>query len=238
MLLAAHQEQRLFWFTLRALELKPNSIVLTTPFSFIASSSEIYEHGAHPVFIDIDKHSYNLSADAVAAWLHTHTLPTKMALLEKKTGMPVVGMVVVNIFGHAADYTALNAIKEKYGLWIVEDAAQSVGARHGMHASGNLGDISTFSFYPTKNLSAAGDAGMTTTSHEHLAQRLSQLRNHGRHSHYHYQGYGTNARLDAVQAVILQEKLAILDSLLTASKHCCSLHCSTEKLSRHYRAQR
>lgn len=205
------------WLSLRALELQPNSIVLTTPFSFIASSSEIYEHGAHPVFIDIDR-DYNIDPFALEKWLEANTTQKDGKTIECTTGYPVAGMIVVNIFGKCANYTAINTLKEKYGLWVVEDAAQSIGARHGAHASGTLGDISCFSFYPTKNLGAAGDAGMTSTNNKVLFERLTRLRNHGRHSHYNYQGYGTNARCDAIQAVVLHEKLSILPDLLAARR--------------------
>lgn len=201
------------WLALHALNLAPNSIVLTTPFSFIASASEIYAHGAHPVFIDVDA-DYNLDPAALTAWLDQNTEQKDGQTIERTTGYPVVGMVVVNIFGKCADYSAINRLKEQYNLWVVEDAAQSVGATHNRQQSGTLGDISCFSFYPTKNLGAAGDAGMTTTHNPELADRLMSLRNHGRHSHYNYQGYGVNARCDAIQAVILQEKLIILPDLL------------------------
>ncbi|MGD1997738.1 MAG: DegT/DnrJ/EryC1/StrS family aminotransferase [Candidatus Dependentiae bacterium] len=202
------------WLALKALELQQHEIVLTTPFSFIASSSEIYAHGAHPAFIDIDPATMNISPAAMAAWLEENTHIENKRTIHTLTGKPVVGMVVVNIFGQCADYAKLRAIAEQYNLWIVEDAAQSVGAPYGGKNSGALGDIACFSFYPTKNLGAAGDAGMVTTSDEKLAQKVMRLKNHGRLTHYNYEGYGVNARMDALQAVVLDEKLKVLPNLL------------------------
>jgi dTDP-4-amino-4,6-dideoxygalactose transaminase len=202
------------WLALKALDLKPNSIVLTTPFSFIASSSEIYAHGAHPVFIDIEQDTLNISPQALATWLEEHAVQGEYGFTEKETGFPIAGILFVNIFGLCANVTQLRKVAEEYNLWMVEDAAQSVGAAHNGQSSGTLGDISTFSFYPTKNLGAAGDAGMVTTSNAQYAEQLRRLRNHGRHSHYHYEGYGLNSRLDAVQAVVLHEKLQVLPDLI------------------------
>lgn len=202
------------WLALKALDLQKHEIVLTTPFSFIASSSEIYAHGAHPAFIDIDERTMNISPAAMTTWLEKNTHVENKRTIHTLTGKPVVGMVVVNIFGQCADYAKLRALAEEYNLWIVEDAAQSVGAPYGEHSSGTLGDIACFSFYPTKNLGAAGDAGMVTTNSELLAQKIARLKNHGRLTHYNYEGYGVNARMDALQAVVVHEKLQHLPSLL------------------------
>lgn len=202
------------WLALKALDLKPNSIVLTTPFSFIASSSEIYAHGAHPVYIDIEPNTLNISPHALAAWLEENTVQRDGQSVEKETGYPIAGILFVNIFGMCANATELRKIADHYGLWMVEDAAQSVGAAHHNKRSGTLADISTFSFYPTKNLGAAGDAGMVTTNNDEYAEALRRLRNHGRHTHYHYEGFGLNSRLDAIQAVVLHEKLGLLDELI------------------------
>jgi len=205
------------WLALKALGLEANDIVVTTPFSFIASSSEIYAHGAHPVFIDIDSETYNLSPDTLAQWLSENVEMIDGVAFEKNTHFRVRGMVVVNIFGQCADYKRIRALCDAYNLWIVEDAAQSVGARCGTQKSGTLGDITTFSFYPTKNLGAAGDAGMITTQSDELADTITRLRAHNRtpHQYYNYQGYGVNSRCDALQSVILDEKLKHLQSYIT-----------------------
>ncbi|MFC1895022.1 DegT/DnrJ/EryC1/StrS family aminotransferase, partial [Candidatus Dependentiae bacterium] len=196
---------------LKALEIPKNSIVLTTPFSFIASSSEIVAHGAQPVFIDIDKNTYNIDPQKIERWIEQETEQTH-TLIHKKTGFPVVGILSVDIFGQCANYKEIKEIADKHNLWIIEDACQAVGAKNSQNQSaGTLGDISCFSFYPTKNLGAFGDGGACTTSNEYLAEKLLQLRNHGRKSHYNYNQLGINSRMDGIQAAVLNEKLKLID---------------------------
>jgi len=204
------------WLALKALNLQSGECVLTTPFSFIASSSEIFAHGAHPVFIDIDENTYNLSPQVLHEWLEKNTVRDGAVTKHKSTGLKITGILVVNIFGLCANFTAIRALAKEYNLWIIEDAAQSVGAAHNNIPSGKLGDISCFSFYPTKNLGAAGDAGIVTTHSAELAKKLLTLKSHGRPNvaHYAYDGYGLNSRLDALQAVILDEKLHHLPAWL------------------------
>lgn len=202
------------WLALKALNLQKGSIVLTTPFSFIASASEVAAHEAHPVFIDIDPVTLTLCPKALEQWLTKSTRRKDNKTIHIATGMPVVGMIPVDLFGHCADYQALRDIADAWGLWIVEDACQSIGSK--MKESGKmagvLGDIAAISFYPTKNLGAFGDAGACVTNNPELAQRLVQLRNHGRASHYNYEELGINSRMDCMQAVVLSEKLKHLDT--------------------------
>jgi len=201
------------WLALKALSLPCDAIVLTTPFSFIASSSEIVAHKAHPVFIDIDHTTLNLSPAKLEEWLCQHTTIEQGKTIHTKTGKLVAGIVTVDLFGQCADYQAIKDIAKKYHLWIVEDACQAIGSQlEDGKKAGSLGDIAAFSFYPTKNLGAFGDAGACATNNPHLAERLRQLRNHGRKTHYEYEELGINSRMDSIQATVLTEKLTYLDS--------------------------
>ncbi|MBD3231666.1 hypothetical protein GF322_03310 [Candidatus Dependentiae bacterium] len=202
------------WLALKALNLQKNSIVLTTPFSFIASSSEIVAHKAHPVFIDIDETTFNIDPQKIEIWIKKEAefINSQEKLIHKKTGFPVAGILFVDIFGQCTNYKAIKEISNKYNLWLIEDACQAVGAQtNDGKSAGTLANISCFSFYPTKNLGAFGDGGCCTTNNKYLAEQMIQLRNHGRKSHYNYIQHGINSRLDGIQAAILDKKLKLLD---------------------------
>ena len=200
------------WLSLKTLDLAKNSLVLTTPFSFIASSSEIVSLDAHPIFIDVDPETYNIAPEKIKIWLKNNAYKKNGQTLHKQTGFPVAGIITVDIFGQCTDHQKIKDITDEWNLWIIQDACQAVGAvdQNGKKA-GTHGDISCFSFYPTKNLGAYGDAGCCTTSNKFLAEKLMQLRNHGRKSHYNYEQHGINSRLDGIQAAILRVKLNNLD---------------------------
>jgi dTDP-4-amino-4,6-dideoxygalactose transaminase len=197
---------------LRVLDMPKDAIVLTTPFSFIASSSEIAALGAHPVFIDIEPDTYNIDPQQLEIWLQREAVMKDNRAFHRVTGFPIVGMLPVDIFGQCADYAALHLIAKKWNLWIIEDCAQSLGAQLNGKMAGTLGTIGITSFYPTKNLGAFGDAGCCMTDDDALAEKLLTLRNHGRKKNYEYESLGINSRLDAFQAVILSEKLPHLDT--------------------------
>ncbi|MCK4264974.1 DegT/DnrJ/EryC1/StrS family aminotransferase [Candidatus Babeliales bacterium] len=201
------------WLALKALSLSKNSIVLTSPFSFIASSSEILAHGAHPVFIDIEEKTYNIDPKILKAWLETNASLKNHKAIHKKTGFPVSGILSVNIFGQLANYEEIKKIADEWNLWIIEDACQSIGSNLDGKQAGTFGDIATFSFYPTKNLGAFGDAGCVVTNNEELANKVQMLKNHGRYEKYDYQDYGINSRMDAIQAAVLSVKLKNIDEI-------------------------
>ena len=200
------------WLAVKALNTKPGDLVLTTPFSFIASSSELIPHGAQPVFIDCEKGSFNLDVKVLQAWLETETTTIATKTIHTKTGAPVVGIIPVHLFGQSVDYAAIKTLANRYHLWIIEDTAQAIGTTFAGKKVGTLGDIGTYSFYPTKNLGAFGDAGCVVTNNTALAETLVRLRNHGRKSHYNYEGYGLNSRMDALQAIALSIKLEYIDT--------------------------
>lgn len=200
------------WMAVKAMNVKPGDLVLTTPFSFIASSSELIPHGAQPIFIDCEKDSFNLDVKALREWLENNTEHRNGITIHKTTQNHVVGIIPVHLFGQCVDFTALQEVAEDYHLWIIEDTAQAIGSEYNGKKAGTMGDIGTYSFYPTKNLGAFGDAGCCVTNDARLAETLLRLRNHGRKSHYHYEGYGLNSRLDALQAAVLDAKLPHLET--------------------------
>ena len=216
------------WLALKALQLQHNTIVLTTPFSFIASASEIVAHGAHPTFVDINPHTLTLCPLQLEQWLQQQTRRKGDVTIHIATGMPVVGIIPVDLFGQCADHTTIKAIADAWGLWIIEDACQAIGssldtsdvrAQTSKRMAGTFGDIGTLSFYPTKNLGGIGDGGACITNNAELAQRLMQLRNHGRSTHYAYQELGINSRMDTIQAAALSIKLDHLDAFNKKRQH-------------------
>jgi dTDP-4-amino-4,6-dideoxygalactose transaminase len=212
------------WMALHALGTPKDAIVLTTPFSFIASSSEVAMLEAHPVFIDVDAASYNISPVLLQAWLDENAQMRDGKAFHKTTNQPIVGIVTVDLFGQLPDYQAIRAIADAWKLWIVEDACQAIGAQLDGKKAGTFGDIAAFSFYPTKNLGAFGDAGCCTTNNPELAEKLLVLRNHGRKSMYNYLGLGINSRLDAMQAAVLSLKLEYLETWNTRRRQIAQVY--------------
>ena len=212
------------WMALFALKIPKNSIVLTTPFSFIASSSEIVAHEANPVFIDVEKDTLNIDPVVLAAWLNKNAQMKDGVATHTATGLPIVGILAVDLFGQCANYPELTALAKTWGLWIVEDMAQSLGASIGDKKAGTFGTIAALSFYPTKNLGAFGDAGACVTDDPALAQRLAQVRHHGRKAGYDYEFVGINSRMDALQAATLSVKLPLLDDANNRRRHVADLY--------------
>lgn len=173
--------------------------IITTPFSFFASVSAILRAGARAVLADIDPETFNLSPTAVET------------VLKSPRGEAVVAILPVHLYGQCADWTAFARLEKKFGLRLIEDAAQAWGAEWQGIKAGALGDAAAFSFYPTKNLSAAGDAGMVTTRSEDLAERARMLRQHGMRRRYHHDEIGWNARMDGFQGAVLNVKLKYIE---------------------------
>ncbi len=164
--------------------------VITTPFSFFASVSAILRAGARPVLADIDPRTFNLSPDSAREVMQQRG--------------PVAAILPVHLFGQCADMSAFQTLTAEHGCRLVEDAAQAFGATWQGEKAGGLGDIAAFSFYPTKNLAAFGDAGMVTTQDAALAERATMLRAHGMRKRYFHDEVGWNCRLDSLQAAVLQ----------------------------------
>lgn len=185
------------WLALQACGVGPGTAVVTTPFSFFASASSIVRSGATPILADIDPATLNLDTGKVEAAL--------------KRGRNIRAIMPVHLYGQCADMDRFGQLAQEYKAVIVEDAAQAFGAAWKGKKAGALGTVAGFSFYPTKNLSACGDAGCVTTDDEDLAQRVRRLRNHGSERRYYHQEIGWNSRLDALQAAVLRVKLQHLD---------------------------
>ena len=183
------------WLALAAAGIGPGVTVVTTPFSFFASVSSILRAGAAAVLADIDPVTFNLSADAVEK------------ILESERGRGVKAVLPVHLYGQCSNWTEFARIGRERGLTLIEDAAQAWGAEWDGVKAGGLGDAAAFSFYPTKNLSAAGDAGMVTTNRDELAERARMLRQHGMRHRYHHDEVGWNTRMDGFQGAVLSVKL-------------------------------
>jgi dTDP-4-amino-4,6-dideoxygalactose transaminase len=186
------------WLALAAANVGPGDAVITTPFSFFASVSAILRCGAQPLLADIDPATFNLSATAVEEVLRSHT------------GTKVKAVLPVHLYGQCADWDAFTALKQSYDLLLVEDSAQAFGAAWNGTPAGALGDAAAFSFYPTKNLSAMGDAGLVTTTSPAIDDHARVLRAHGMRRRYYHDEIGWNSRLDSLQAAILEVKLRYL----------------------------
>lgn len=180
------------WLALAALDIGPGDTVVTTPFSFFASVSSILRCGATPILADIDPRTFNLDPEAAR---------------QACSGRKLRAIMPVHLYGQCADMDALSALTAETGAAIVEDAAQAFGATWNGIPAGGLGDTAAFSFYPTKNLAAYGDAGMVTTRSDALDARLRSLRAHGMKVRYFHEEIGWNSRLDSIQAAILEVKL-------------------------------
>jgi len=186
------------WLALAAANVGPGDAVITTPFSFFATVSAILRCGARPVLADIDPDTFNLSASA-----------TEEALRSPE-GTSVKAVLPVHLYGQCADWSAFTLLSKRYNLLLIEDAAQAFGATWKGTPAGALGDAAAFSFYPTKNLSAMGDAGLVTTLSARIDDHARVLRAHGMRQRYYHEEIGWNSRLDTLQAAILEVKLRYL----------------------------
>ncbi|HTX55149.1 MAG TPA: DegT/DnrJ/EryC1/StrS family aminotransferase [Candidatus Baltobacteraceae bacterium] len=196
---------------LRAVGVGPGDLVVTSPFTFIASATSIVCAGARPVFADIHPGTFNLDPDRVKECLAGHG----------PRGLPagrVAAIVPVHLYGLPAEMDALSALATSVGAAVVEDAAQAIGAEYRGKRVGGLGDVGCFSFYPTKNLGGMGDGGMAVTQDSAIAEKLLSLRVYGGRERYRHDEIGYNSRLDEVQAAVLRVKLRWLDKW-TARRH-------------------
>ena len=174
----------------------PGDEVITTPFSFVATAGSIAYLGAKPIFVDIDPVSFNIDPQRIEAAITPKT----------KAIMPV------HLFGLPAELDPILAVAQARRLLVIEDAAQAIGSRYRGRMIGTIGDFGCFSFFPSKNLGAAGDGGLITTNDSAMAERLKMLRVHGSKQKYLHELLGTNSRLDALQAAVLRVKLRHLDT--------------------------
>jgi dTDP-4-amino-4,6-dideoxygalactose transaminase len=190
----------------------PGDEVITTPFTFFATAGTIARTGARPLFCDIDPVTFNISPAAVQAFIDGHCTEQGDRLINRATGGRVRAMMPVHLYGQCADMDPLMAIAHRHGLKVIEDAAQAIGSEYqGGRRAGSIGDVGCFSFFPSKNLGAFGDAGLCTTNDAELAESMRVLRVHGGKPKYYHAVIGGNFRIDELQAAVLRVKLKYLD---------------------------
>src|SRR6266480_6259229 len=193
---------------LMAIGLKPGDEVITTPYTFFATSGAIARLGGKPVFVDIDPLTFNIDPTKIEAAITDRT----------RTIIPV------HLYGQIAEMNAIMEIANRHNLRVIEDAAQAIGAEYQGRRAGSIGHLGTFSFYPSKNLGGFGDGGMVTTNDAELSDRIKLLRNHGETPKYYSRVIGGNFRLDAIQAAVLRVKLKYLDQWTEARQRNAALY--------------
>jgi dTDP-4-amino-4,6-dideoxygalactose transaminase len=184
------------FLSLKVLGIGSGDEVITTPFTFIATAEAIINCNAKPVFVDINPNTFNIDASKI----------------EKAINKRTKAIIPVHLFGQMADMDQIIRIAKKYNLYVIEDAAQAVGAEYERKKAGSIGNLGCFSFFPSKNLGAIGDGGMIVTNDKKLADETRLLKNHGSSPKEKYLNLviGTNSRLDEIQAAVLRIKLKYL----------------------------
>ncbi|MGB5768050.1 MAG: DegT/DnrJ/EryC1/StrS family aminotransferase [Arenicellales bacterium] len=196
------------YLSLRALGIGPGDEVITTPYTFFSTSEVIDMVGATPVFVDIEADTFNINPVLIESAINSRTR----------------AIIPVHLFGNPVDMTAINAIADRRGLAVVEDAAQAFGAQHEAQRVGSMGTTGCFSFYPTKVLGCYGDGGLLTTNSDEIAEAVRKLRNHGAAAAFQHDEVGMNSRLDEVQAALLRLKLKSLDKNIASRQRIAELY--------------
>jgi len=213
---------------LMAMGVGPGDAVITSAYSFFATAGCIARVGATPVLIDIDLVTYNISPTALERYLTESCRRGEDGFLREPQGKIVRAIVPVHLFGLCCQMDAIHRISERFQLEVIEDAAQAIGAEYpfagGTAKAGTMGEVGYFSFYPTKNLGAAGDAGMILCRDDSLAERLRSCRQHGMEERYYHDFVGGNFRLDEMQAAILGAKLPFLDAWSAARREAANFY--------------
>jgi UDP-2-acetamido-2-deoxy-ribo-hexuluronate aminotransferase len=183
-----------------AIGIKPGDEIITTPFTFVATTETIALLGAIPVYVDIDERTYNIDVNKI----------------EEKITPKTKAIIPVHLYGQSADMDKIMDIAKAHNLKVIEDAAQAFGAEYQGRKVCSIGDIASISFFPSKNLGAFGDAGMLTTNDDELAAQIRMIVNHGSKVKYYHEVLGVNSRLDTLQAAILNVKLKYIDEYCNA----------------------
>ena len=208
---------------LMALGIGPGDAVVTTAYTFFATGGCIARVGATPIFVDIDPVTFNISPAAISTFLESHCRRNAQNELVDSEGRVVRAIVPVHLFGLCCEMDAINDLARRHQLTVIEDAAQAIGAEYPtkegrVRQAGTMSAAGSFSFYPSKNLGAAGDAGMIVCDDDELAARFRSFRQHGMEPRYFHHVIGGNFRLDAIQAAILQVKLPYLNGWSAARR--------------------
>jgi len=194
--------------SLMAYELQPGDEVICPAYSYIASASMVSLLKGKPVFADISPADFNLD----------------VSLIEEKITSKTRGIIAVSLFGHCAGFREINQLARKYGLWVIEDGAQSFGASYFGKRSGALTEVGTTSFFPAKPLGCYGDGGAIFTDQDELADKIKMLRGHGQEKRYYHKYIGINGRMDTLQAAIVRVKLKYFDQELAVRQHSAALY--------------
>jgi dTDP-4-amino-4,6-dideoxygalactose transaminase len=192
--------------SLMALDIQPEDLVITTPYSFFATAGVIVRLGAKPVLIDIQPDTYNLDPEKLSIWFQKNSKKVKC----------VKAIIPVHLYGQCVDMDPILDVSNKYNIPVIEDAAQAIGACYpssgGIKRAGSMGMSGCFSFFPSKNLGGIGDGGMVVTNDKEMYEKMLKLRNHGASPKYYHSIIGGNFRLDTIQAAVLCVKLPYLES--------------------------
>ena len=186
----------------------PGDAVITTAYTFFATAGCVARLGATPVFVDIDQSTLNISPAALEKFLQDQCEKRGQSLVVRKTGEKIRAIIPVHLFGLCCEMNDIHRIAEQFGLTVVEDAAQAIGAEYpfidGTRSAGTMGATGFLSFYPTKNLGAAGDAGLILCRDHNVAEKLQSIRQHGMSPRYHHALIGGNFRMDEIQAASVE----------------------------------
>lgn len=193
---------------LMALNLKRGDEVIVPAFNFIASAEAVALLGLTPVFVDVCENDFNIDCSQI----------------EKSLTAKTKAIIVVHLFGASAEMEEISEISKKYGLFVIEDVAQSLGSEYNNQKLGTFGHIGCTSFFPTKNLACFGDGGAVFTSDTSLAERLKAIANHGQKKKYEHQYIGINSRLDTLQAAILNVRLNQLDENISTRRNIAEIY--------------
>lgn len=188
---------------LMAVGIAPGDRVITTPYTFFATAGSIARLNAMPVFVDVEPDTYNIDPDKLE-----HVIKKQSAAQRAR----LRAIIPVHLYGQCAEMEPIIKIGKKYKLAVIEDAAQSIGAKYKGRLAGSIGDFGSFSFYPSKNLGGFGDGGMVTANNEKLSEKVRILRVHGSKPKYYHKMVGINSRLDELQAAVLRIKLKHLEA--------------------------
>lgn len=202
--------------------------VVTTAYTFFATAGCLARVGATPLFVDIDPATLNISPAAIEKFLEERCERAPDGTLRDSSGRTVRAIMPVHLFGLCCEMDAIRVLAQRFGLIVIEDAAQAIGAEYPAHdgtaRAGTMGEVGSFSFYPTKNLGAAGDAGLVVCREATLAQRIRVCRQHGMEDRYFHGFIGGNFRLDEIQAAILRVKLPLLDGWSAARRRVADVY--------------
>ena len=204
------------FIALKALGISPGDAVISPPFTFFATAGSIVRAGATPIFVDIDSQTYNLDPIKLQEFIDINCIfdAKTNQLVYRQTGKPIKAIIPVHLYGQMCKMDEIIKIAQKYNLKVIEDCAQSIGSEYKGKKSGSFGNLSTLSFFPTKNLAAYGDGGMIVTSSEEYAEYCCIFRSHGSKPKYYHKFIGINSRLDEIHAAILLIKFKYLDKWL------------------------